>query len=141
MSTSSRDCYATFNKAMLDFMRDLSTSFPVVEGFRRVYASTNLMATLRPTMIQAIFAKHVATPFSDKIIARDETFFMAKDYTNDVAVVGESAEFVSMIKTIWVSLSQDDKDNIWKHMALLVTLNHMIETGGAQDCAHAYVAP
>lgn len=114
-----------FNRALLDFIRDLAKSFPQVEGFRRAYASTNLMATLNPPLVQSMFNK-VISPFVPRILMRDEAFFLAKDYTEEAAVAGENLEFVSMIKEIWGTMSCDDKDNIWRHMEVLVAINHTI---------------
>ena len=121
------ELHVKFNRALLDFIRDLASSFPQIEGFRRAYASTNLLSTIHPTFPQSLFNKYV-TRYVDKILRRDETFFMQKDYTEEVTAAGESMEVVSILKTVWSGLGEVDKDNIWKHMEVLVAINHAVES-------------
>jgi hypothetical protein len=121
------DSYKEFNRAMLDFIRDLATSFPYVEGFRRAYASTNLMSTLNPTLVQSLFNRCVS-PYIDHIMRRDDDFFLRKDYTQECSAAGESAEIVTILKDIWRTLSPQDKESIWKHFDVLVALNYQLQS-------------
>jgi hypothetical protein len=119
-----------FNRALLDFIRDLATSFPHVEGFRRAFAMTNLMATMNPPMVQGIFSRCVM-PYAPRILAHDESFFLQKDYQSELSgfVGGEAQiELVSELKKIWSGLDEEDKATVWKHMDLLIALNHAFES-------------
>lgn len=127
------DAHKEFNRALLEFIRDLAKSFPHVEDFRRAYASTNLMATLNPVMVQTLFNRFVGA-YTDKILHRDESFFLQKDYSSDLAAAGESGgaggsvEVVTVLKGIWATLAQGDKESIWRHLEVLVALNHALQS-------------
>lgn len=116
-----------FNKALLDLIKDLALSFPHIEGFRRAYASTNLMATIQPSMVQTLFNRFISS-YTDQILQHDETFFLQKDYSEELATTGESIEIVAVLKKVWGGLQSQDKDSIWKHMEVLVALNHAVES-------------
>ena len=124
--TSAREMTSKFNRALLDFIRDLAKSFPQVEGFRRAYASTNLMSTLNPPLVQCIFSRY-CSKYTDKILIHDDAFFIEKDYSDEMVSVGESMEIVSMIKDIWATLGQPEKDVVWRHMEVLIAISHTID--------------
>jgi hypothetical protein len=120
------DKYKTFNKALLEFIKDLATSFPQVEGFRNAYASTNLMSMMNPEMVSVFFHKYCSR-YVDNILRRDEGFFLEKDYGDEMASVGEGIEIISMVKGIWKSLDEAGKEVVWKHLEVLVALDAIIE--------------
>lgn len=115
-----------FNQSLLEFIRDLCKSFPKVEGFRRAYASSNLMSTINPSMMQGMFNRY-CSQYKDQIVNHDDEFFLSKDYKEEMSAAGESIEIVSMIKDVWGTIEQADKDNIWRHMEVLVAIDYMIE--------------
>lgn len=118
---------AQFNRALLDFIKDLALSFPHVEGFRRAYASTNLMSTIQPNMVQTLFNRFISS-YTDQILQHNEAFFLQKDYSEELATAGENIEIVTVLKQVWTGLQSQDKDSIWRHMEVLVALNHAVES-------------
>lgn len=119
------DVYVEFNRALLEFIKDLSQSHPNVDFFRKYYTLVNLMSTMNPMTIQPLYDRNIK-PYQQYILARDGTFFLNKDYTAEVTEVGESMDIVSVLKTLWIGMSATDKDMVWRHLEVLVVLNQII---------------
>jgi hypothetical protein len=111
----------TFNNAMLDFLRGLSSSFPLIDDFKRAYATVNILSSMNPPIVGTMF-KTMCSQYFDRIVARDETFFLDNDFTDDMKSINESVDIVYMLKNVWASLGAEDKQSIWNHLTLLVAL-------------------
>ena len=121
------DMYLSFNTTLLDFMKDLSQSYAHIETFKKAWNIINLLTSMNPMSVQPLFDKNMSQ-YTKNIIARDESFFLAKDYTSELSSTGESVDLVHMVKSIWTtSMTQDDKNHVWEYLEILVALNHNIK--------------
>ena len=71
-----------------------------------------------------VFRDQVDGPFSKKIMARDESFFMTFDVANGddnaLAIVGR-------VRVAWKDMSLENKDAIWKYFQLLVQISQRVQ--------------
>jgi hypothetical protein len=118
----------SFNKKMGEFLAELSTTFPEIQDLRLLKTSFTMMRSISDKTPQKLFDVHVALRFGEQILRRDESFFLAYDYTDVIANIPgvetkESLDIVGQLKAIWHSLSDSNKEAVWKYLAVLLYLN------------------
>ena len=125
----------SFNNKLHEFMNDLVETFPELRDLRLMKSSFIMVKSINPKLPQQIFNDHVANEFEDSIVARDEKFFMDYDYDvilqkvqqhggdNVAKLDAHGMNIVGYLKNIWKDLSNDNKDVIWKYLAVLLILN------------------
>jgi hypothetical protein len=128
--------YTLFNSKADEFFKDMINGFPreyeqVVGEFKTLKSGFNLLKNVDEKKPQKVFREYVVAEYRDKIMNRDESFFMEKkDF--DIASKRKEywMEFIEMIKTAWSSMDDANKDIIWKYFKLLVVLSDKCDTGG-----------
>ena len=61
-------------------------------------------------------------PFEDKIINKDETFFINRNYDEDVSEYVKSLNVITNLKKYWEKMSDSTKNNIWLYMQIMIKL-------------------
>lgn len=120
--------FESFNSKLGEFLAELARTFPEVQDLRLLKSSFTLMRSLSERTPQKMFDSLVAAPFGDRINRRDESFFLAYDYAEIVKGIPgaerqQSMDIIGKIKSIWHTLNDDNKDVIWKYLAVLMFLN------------------
>lgn len=112
-----------FNETFEDLIDDLIQVFPNDSEFRfyKVALKTGLMAD--KTIVSKFFHEK-AQHMSDKILNKDEQFFLDKDY--EELNEKDGGAIVNKLKRCWTSLSDDNKETVWKYLKVLVLLNKKI---------------
>jgi len=89
-----------FNNHFFDFFNDLITVLP--ENKEIVYAKTSFETVKRanPTAIIKTWYKHIFLPYKHVIDNGNLTFFIDKDYVEDLSIVMNSREIINMIDNI-----------------------------------------
>lgn len=107
-----------FKNKMLDFMDDLYG----VLGHRIEYSVFNALLKCTPSEpVRYNFDKYVARPYGQSILACDEEFMLNESY--DVVT---DMNIIAMVKSAWRTMSEQDKQSVWAHMRVLLTLNDHI---------------
>ncbi len=104
-----------------EFLVDLQSSFPQEDGLKFVLSSLKVMRGLgQDKIIAQGFMEHVG-PFADKIIAKDESFFLQNDFE---APEGFIADEVARVKGIWTDpiTSKETKDCIHAYFVSLLKI-------------------
>lgn len=125
-SLSVERLYALFNNKLADFFEDLR---PVIGGLPEyaLFTSTSaLVARMRPEQNYKIFKVHIESRYRDKIINRDESFFMANSYVELDNNYVSSPDIVSMLKHKWKDMSDSDKEAVWCHMDVLLRISELL---------------
>ena len=110
-----------FNNKLVDFVEDLKEVLGHLNEYELIKTSAKFMAKVDPEKNQDIFDKHIAVPYHGHILKKDSTFFLNhEDYS-----VNEDTDnqLVSLLKSIWNTLSDNDKESIWTHFHVLLVLN------------------
>jgi hypothetical protein len=120
-------------KILLEDIKILVTIVDNQEALEKVdfslkqYSLKNLMPT---DYIVSTFNTYITVPFGDKIMNKDETFFVnlqGDDLVSDEFEQqnNDSITFLnSDFRDIWSGLDDKTKEKIWKRMQILVKLCH-----------------
>lgn len=103
-----------------DFLNQLKTVFPDDPDWK-VYLSG--LAIFRRTSPMVIVQKTwtYVSQFQDVIEKRDETFFMERDYS-DLSEGEPIEQTVQKLKTMWSTLSVENKQIVWQFVANITKL-------------------
>ncbi len=115
------DAWELFNRKLDAFVSDVRPLVGHMPEYTTAASSIRLLASLEPRKNQDLFDTFVARPYEDRILARDEAFFM--DHA-DLGAGASNAGVVQLLKNVWAqSLAPQDKDAVWAHLQVLIVLN------------------
>lgn len=126
----SESYYTIFNKQADDFFKNIIDGFPstddfeiVKKEFRSLKGGFGMLKALDEKQPQRIFKDYIADTYRDKIMNKDETFFLDKEYDITSTKKEYWTEFIVNIKKVWMNMDHDSKENMWKYFKLLVLLS------------------
>lgn len=114
-----------FNEKAEEFCKDLVTTFPEVAEFRKLKSSLLLLKNVDERKPREFFNKYVGAQFKQQILAKDETFFI-NEVQNHVQGGLDNSQWqsvISLIHDLWGTLSNDNRENIWKYFQVLIAIN------------------
>ena len=109
-------------------MQDLIRVFPEDVEFRMYELAIRSTLMCYPDYVSEMFHTKVTIPYGEKIINRDDTFFLTHDYTDVVQPHEETNAMIEKIKNYWANMSQENKEIVWKYFRVLVLLTRKICT-------------
>ena len=119
-----------FNTSLLDFMNEIAVMRPRSTIGRRITLIRILLRAIknRPRYLN-VFVENVLE-YKSQIDADDESFFLNKDYDEGKAGVESTLEtddidmdeLIVEIKTLWLTITQPEKDKVMAYMKLLCAL-------------------
>lgn len=119
---SNKELIDIFNDNVVDFFTQLSIYDKIV-NFTAYKASVLASILVNKYYIRNMFNDTVATLYADKILNKEENFFLEQSYDtgnpNDISIINS-------IKKIWLTIDQNDKNKIWDYLNVLVFLNNKI---------------
>lgn len=119
-----------FNTKFMDLVKDLAKVFPGDQDFKIFPTTVRMAICANENLVRSVFHEKAAIPYKDKILAKDESFFLEHGYgdiTDDVASAGGNAEdIIAKLKGCWAQLNEDNKVLIWKYLHLLILLDDKI---------------
>lgn len=127
--------YTSFNSAVIDLLDDLEGSFPTCKSisalkeFYEVGMKANKRAPL--SMIHDL----MMVPYGEHIRKHDEEFFMARDFSKDIAAAAKvgaptpahGRDVVGIIKGLWKDMTPDDKACVFRHLDVIVNIYDSIQ--------------
>ena len=115
-----------FNQLFCDMVGELVTVFPSDPELRLYKFAVDTTITSDAYYVSRIFNEYVAIPYGDKIKAKDETFFVEKDYQEYAYGDQNTMDVFKKLKTCWTDLNDDNRAAIWKYLTVMLNLNHKI---------------
>lgn len=112
-----------FNRTFQEFVADLLKVYPDDADLRMYQVAVGGMLLAAPGTLQTGFYEHVTEPYGDRIVARDETFFLNNDYAAETEGQSSGMELVNKLKRMYATMSEADKDAVFRYMRLLVLLS------------------
>lgn len=116
-----------FNQKAEEFCKDLVSTFPEVNEFKQLKSAMLLLKTLDEKKPREVFNKFMSTQFREKLMTKDESFFMNEAHNHVVEVDGldisQWETIVDLLRSLWVGLSDDNKESIWKYFQVLLTVS------------------
>jgi hypothetical protein len=112
-----------FNRKLNDFIEDLEaigmhnrvTEYPMLK------ASCAFLAQMDKQRPAHYFHTYVLVPYEEQIKKRDEQFFLSQPLgcERDMAIV-------NVIRQIWRTLDETNKNAIWQHLQVLTVLSRRV---------------
>jgi hypothetical protein len=114
-----------FNDHFLDFINDVQSVFP--EDVDILTAKNALIAIRKanPKMIVKIWKSFIADKYRPQIEAGDISFFLSKDYSNDVANSQNSDKIMESINRLREPIRNMGKENQEKVMRYIQNLTKL----------------
>lgn len=123
-SNSGINYYAVFNTKLLDFLEDLSGVLGHVPDYKTLVASAKFIARMEERRNARLFIQFVSGPYGKEILERNESFFVDHEYKE--ATDANAGDIVQLLKGVWKTLAKEDRDSIWAHLHMLVTITGRI---------------
>ena len=122
---SSSSLLSVFNDHFMEFVTDIQTVFP--EDGDVLFAKNSLLAIRKanPKMIVKIWKKFIVEKYQSEIEEGNLTFFMEKDYSQDVAGAensGKIMEAINRLRHPIKQMSQENQDKTMKYIQNLTKL-------------------
>lgn len=108
--------FAMFNNSLMDFLKDLQPLLSHLSEFGMIFNSVKFLSKVEPEKNQQVFNQYIASVYSDKILDKNESFFMDESYD-------ANAQLVNLLKTMWGKLNEQDREMVWQHLHVLLVLN------------------
>jgi len=115
-----------FNKKLSEFIEDLIFIYPGVDDFKIFKTTCAWASRLDKKAPQYFFNACVVVPYEQKVMSRDEDFFLCEtyiEYNDYMNQYGQNLDIVEKLKHIWKTLDAANKEVIWKYMQVLVYLS------------------
>lgn len=121
--------YQIFNLKFQEFLEDLIATYPEETDLQ---AMANMLkwtiSFMGEKVPQEMFDTCVAIPYSEKIKAKNESFFLEECvYDTRFADIN----IINKLKGKWKNLNEENKEVVWKYMLVLIVLNE--RCGGHQQ--------
>lgn len=114
-----------FNNHFLEFVNDIASVFPKNKDIK---LSKNVVSTLKaanPRLIIRIWKEYVSDPYSKKIEEEDISFFIEKDYSNDVTYIESNGYIKKSIDRLREPIRKMGKENQDKSMKYMKNLTKL----------------
>jgi len=98
-----------FNAHYFEFLDDLIRVFPDKQNLLSSKSTSVAIKAANPTSLIKAWHKYVSIPYSETIDSNDLTFFLEKDYGQDLAHLSNSRDILKIIDTFREPVSQMDE--------------------------------
>jgi hypothetical protein len=119
-----------FNSKADEFCKDLVITFPEVNEFKQLKSALLLLKNLDEKKPREFFNKFLTTEIREKLIGRDESFFMNEVHEHvhivqDIQGIDHSQweDVVNLLRELWSGLNDSNKDTIWKYFHVLIAVS------------------
>ena len=107
-----------FFSQFTSFMSELAALYPEDNDFPLFIETLNMIKFANP-MLVVTYVKNEMLPFADKVVARDESFFMNFNYHEKEDV---DLNVVEKLKGYISTMSENSKKVVWDYIDILVRL-------------------
>ena len=114
-----------FNDHFNEFVNDIQSVFP---DDTDILTAKNALLAIRkanPKLIVRIWLKYVYNPYKEQIEAGNITFFLVKDYANDLAIIDNSDKIMESINRLRSTIKNMSLENQAKTMKYIQNLSKL----------------
>ena len=118
----SSNILSAFNDHFVEFISDIQLVFPDDVDLLTAKNSLLMVRKANPTMIIKIWKTHIVDKYAKQIEEGDLTFFMEKDYSNDISGNEKIMEGINRMREPIKNMSKDNQDKSMKYIQNLTKL-------------------
>jgi hypothetical protein len=111
-----------FNSKLIGFFEDLAETFPEEKDIKSALEMLQFAKKSTPKMILDMFVEYVQKPLHDSIMNEDENAIIAFARASIVSQFNEISPALMIFDKHWATLSDANRQAIWKHLKVLVLL-------------------
>ena len=118
----------SFNTHFVEMISDILCLYPNNTELKSGLNSFEMIKNLNPSLVLKAWHSKVVIPYHDIIKAGDISFFCEKDYSQDLGVISNASDIISIIDKIRGpirSMSPTDKQHTIKYIQNLCVLAEM----------------
>ena len=112
-----------FNTQIFNFAKVLVNRFPDDKELKLGLTGIETLSKVNPKKNIEIFTIYVYK-YRERIMNKDEKFILDTDFITENPDLNSNgaSDIMQRLKLNWEELSEDDKENIWKYLKVLITL-------------------
>ena len=113
---------ATFNNKLIEFVEDLTESYPEEKEIRNALDALKAIKRINPKLLHSGFMEYVYPEFHKPVMNEDEGALIKTAHT---ALHGEHSEYAFayiIFDRHWSGMSDENKKAIWNYCKVLVVL-------------------
>jgi len=118
----SSNILSAFNDHFVEFISDIQLVFPDDVDLLTAKNSLLMVRKANPKMIIKIWKIHIVDKYAKQIEEGDLTFFMEKDYSNDISGNEKIMEGINRMREPIKNMSKDNQDKSMKYIQNLTKL-------------------
>ena len=118
----SSNILSAFNDHFVEFISDIQLVFPDDVDLLTAKNSLLMVRKANPKMIIKIWKTHIVDKYAKQIEEGDLTFFMEKDYSNDISGNEKIMEGINRMREPIKNMSKDNQDKSMKYIQNLTKL-------------------
>ena len=117
-----------FNDHFIELIEDIERVFPENKDIKTLKSALNKARKANPRMILTVVKSQILSKYRDKIETNDLSFFIEKDYSNDLSEAKNSSIIIDKLEQIRGSIRDMDdseKEKVLKYLNNLVRLSDL----------------
>jgi hypothetical protein len=111
-----------FNTRLLGFFEDLHESYPEEREIKQALDALKMTKAINPRLILDLFMEYVSKPLKEYILTENEEFVMGFARNTIKNQFNEMSPALLIFDKHWPTMSDGNKDAIWKHLKVLCLL-------------------
>jgi hypothetical protein len=119
----SNNLLTTFNDHLMEFIDDILRVFPNSVDVLATHKTISAIRKMNPKLIIKIWKKYIADKYMTQIENNDISFFVEKDYFEDLTNMGNSEQIVQSIDKLRDPIKQMTKEDQSKSMKYMYNLS------------------
>ena len=110
-----------FATLLEQFVSQLKLAFPEEKQLHSYHRILSALLKTNPGIVVRGFKKF-AIPHKEEILSRNESYFLAKDFTQECEDASVDIVTSIRLKELWKVMSDDTKSVTWQYLCNLVTI-------------------
>jgi hypothetical protein len=113
---------SAFNKTLVEFFTELSEIFPEEKEIRGALEAIQGARKINPRLVLDLFYEHVARDLKEAIVNEDDQKIVEVGRIKINTQFNEMMPALSIFDKHWGTLSESNRQNIWKYLKALILL-------------------
>lgn len=122
---------SVFNDQITLFINDLILVYPRDDDLYKFKTSIRMLSLVDESKIIKVFKEAVYNKYKSEILEKNSEFFMNQQYTELYKNNSDDSfteQLVCKIKDYWKSMSNENRDIVWKYFTTLVLICEKFES-------------